>query len=205
MMRRRCLSSPTPFGENLQRSENCKKIWLLSWPFPSILRVVRAEYLFLFRLENVIKELKTTPTDINPATNFWTVYKKVADEHDGDMIDKYSGDLDTSLLFVSTFISIVHLVSTQLSMLGGSVLRYLHGFHCSNHSIASAKPFRPHQCPTASAIATQRFVRRIRPAGTRDECFPHCSQSSVNPLCKLVCHFVRGLHRGVGQAMDPVL
>ena len=36
-------------------------------------------------------------------THFWTVYKKVADEHDSDMVAKYVGDLDTSLLFVSMF------------------------------------------------------------------------------------------------------
>ncbi|KAF9782843.1 hypothetical protein BJ322DRAFT_177731 [Thelephora terrestris] len=58
------------------------------------------------RLENVIKELKTTPNDIDPATNFWTVYNQVADEHDGDMLGKYSGDLDTSLLFAGLFSAI---------------------------------------------------------------------------------------------------
>jgi hypothetical protein len=60
-------------------------------------------------LEKAIEELKvttTTPTDIDPATNFWTVYKKVADEHDDDMLNKYAGDLDTSLLFVSMFTSL---------------------------------------------------------------------------------------------------
>ena len=35
--------------------------------------------------------------------DFWTVYKKVADEHDNDLVSKYVGDLDTSLLFVSPF------------------------------------------------------------------------------------------------------
>ena len=67
--------------------------------------------MFRLRLEKAITELKTTPTDIDPATNFWTVYKKVADEHDGDMLDKYAGDLDTSLLFVSAFTSFACLMS----------------------------------------------------------------------------------------------
>ena len=35
--------------------------------------------------------------------DFWTVYKKVADEHDNDLVSRYAGDLDTSLLFVSPF------------------------------------------------------------------------------------------------------
>ncbi|KAF9649361.1 hypothetical protein BDM02DRAFT_3094942, partial [Thelephora ganbajun] len=43
-------------------------------------------------------KIKTDPT-----TNFWTVYKKVADEHDNDLVSKYVGDLDTSLLFAGLF------------------------------------------------------------------------------------------------------
>ena len=49
-------------------------------------------------------------TETSPTTNFWTVYKKVADEHDNEMISKYVGDLDTSLLFVSTSPSLALLV-----------------------------------------------------------------------------------------------
>jgi hypothetical protein len=54
-------------------------------------------------LEKVITELKPTPTSVDPATNFWTVYKKVADEHDSDLLSKYAEDLDNSLVFVSIF------------------------------------------------------------------------------------------------------
>ena len=46
----------------------------------------------------------------DPTTNFWTAYKKVADEHDSDLVSKYVGDLDTSLLFVSTFMSLARLI-----------------------------------------------------------------------------------------------
>ena len=42
----------------------------------------------------------------DPITNFWTVYKRVADEHDTDLVSKYVGDLDTSLLFVSAVTSL---------------------------------------------------------------------------------------------------
>jgi len=48
-----------------------------------------------------LKPLEEIKTD--PITNFWTVYKKVADEYDNDMISRYAGDMDASLLFVSTF------------------------------------------------------------------------------------------------------
>ena len=62
--------------------------------------------LFRFRFEKAIADWK--PTKItDPTTNFWTVYKKVADECDNDLVSKYVGDLDTSLLFVSPFPSLV--------------------------------------------------------------------------------------------------
>jgi len=46
----------------------------------------------------------------DPITNFWTVYKRVADEHDNELVSKYVGDLDTSLLFVSGFTSPTRLI-----------------------------------------------------------------------------------------------
>ena len=54
---------------------------------------------------------KKTKTD--PTTNFWTVYKEVADEYDNDMTSKCVQDLDASLLFVSTRTSL--LLSTLLN------------------------------------------------------------------------------------------
>ena len=53
---------------------------------------------------------KPTKIKTDPTTNFWTVYKKVAGEHDSDLVSKYVGDLDTSLLFVSTFTSLARLL-----------------------------------------------------------------------------------------------
>ena len=55
-----------------------------------------------FRLEKIFASDKPAGTKTNPTANFWATYKKVADEYDNDMISKYVGDLDTSLLFVST-------------------------------------------------------------------------------------------------------
>lgn len=63
-----------------------------------------------FRLEKIFANDKLTGTKASPTTNFWTTYKKVADEYDNDMISKYVGDLDTSLLFVSMPVSLVLLV-----------------------------------------------------------------------------------------------
>ena len=58
----------------------------------------------------MIATLKPTKAETDPTTRFWTVYKKVADEHDNDIFSKYIGDLDTTLLFVSTFMSLENLI-----------------------------------------------------------------------------------------------
>lgn len=58
------------------------------------------------RLEKTIAGLDTQKPRIDPATHFWTVYTKVADGHDNELLNKYAGDLDASLLFVSIFTSL---------------------------------------------------------------------------------------------------
>ena len=63
------------------------------------------------RLETAIRGLKPTPTDVDPKTNLWAAYNEVAGAHDDDMTSKYSGDLDTILLFVRMFTSLARLVS----------------------------------------------------------------------------------------------
>jgi len=63
-----------------------------------------------FRLEKAITNLKPAKIRTDPSTNFWTVYKKFADEHDNNLVSKYVGDLDTSLLFVSRFTFLARLV-----------------------------------------------------------------------------------------------
>jgi len=60
-----------------------------------------------FRLEEEIATLKPAKIETDPSANFWTVYKKVADERGNDLVSNYIGDLDTSLFFVSTFTSLV--------------------------------------------------------------------------------------------------
>ena len=81
------------------------------------MRFVRTKWLFYLRLEKAIKELKPTSTDIDPTTNFWTVYQKAADEYDSDLLDRYARDLDTSLLFVSMFTTILCLVCSTAHFL----------------------------------------------------------------------------------------
>ena len=107
------------------------------------LRVFRNESVrFRFRLEKAITDLKPTPISIDPATNFWTVYKKVADEHDNDLLSKYAGDLDTSLLFVSTFDlrCACDFSTLSLFVLGWFILCCRNHVHRPNHPITPTKP-----------------------------------------------------------------
>jgi hypothetical protein len=60
---------------------------------------------FRFRFEKAIAIRKPRKIKTDPTTNFWTVYKEVADGYDTDLVSKYAGDLDTSLVFVSAFMS----------------------------------------------------------------------------------------------------
>ena len=63
-----------------------------------------------FRLEKAIANWKSGEVKADSTTHFWTIYKKVADEHDHDMVSGYVGDLDTSLLFVSVLTSLSCLI-----------------------------------------------------------------------------------------------
>ena len=63
-----------------------------------------------FRLEKSIVNWKPARIQTDPTTNFWTAYKEVANEYDNDMVSKYVGDLDTSLLFVSVSTPLPRLV-----------------------------------------------------------------------------------------------
>ena len=67
----------------------------------------------LFRFhwfERAVVNRKPARIKTDPTTKFWTVYGKVADEHDNDLVSTCGGDLDISLLFVSTFTSFVCLL-----------------------------------------------------------------------------------------------
>ena len=50
-------------------------------------------------------------------TNFVTVYKKAADKHYDDLLEKYAGDLETSQIFVSRFTPLARPVSPQCILL----------------------------------------------------------------------------------------
>ena len=63
-----------------------------------------------YRFERAVANRKPARIKTDPTTNFWTVYEKVAGEHDNDLVSTCAGDLDISLLFVSMFMSLVRLL-----------------------------------------------------------------------------------------------
>ena len=158
------------------------------------------------RLERVIASWKPTKIKTDPTTNFWTVYKKVADECDNDLVSKYVGDLDTSLLFVSAFSSLARLIRLNwTSPVGGFVLGRDFRIHCPNHSCTPTKPHRPDKRPAPPNIATEHLIRWNQPPGTRLEHPDQHRQSPVHPLRQFIPYIIRGLHLRVGEAVDPVL
>ena len=95
---------------------------------------------FYHRFEKAIASLNPTEHKPDPVTYFWTVYKKVADEYDNDLLSKYVGDLDTSLLFVSAFMSLhTPFTSTYPSVLGGFILGRHFRVYRPNHPTTPAK------------------------------------------------------------------
>ncbi|KAF9782717.1 hypothetical protein BJ322DRAFT_993722, partial [Thelephora terrestris] len=99
----------------------------------------------------------------DPATNFWTVYKTVADEHDGDMLDKYSEDLDASLLFAGLFSAVStafiiqilpSLQSNPSDLTNVLLLRLLQ----QNNSFGGSDPLAPVMNVSSSVVRAQSIL-----------------------------------------------
>ena len=163
---------------------------------------------FRFRFESAIANLKPAKIKNDPTTNFWTVYKKVADEYDDDLISKYVGDLDTSLLFVSTFMFLVarhiHLNGSS-PVLGGFVLGRDFRIHCPNHSCTPTRSHRPDKRPAPPNTAAERLIWWDRSPGTCLEHPHHYRQIPVHPPRQSVPYIVRGVCLRAGETVDPVL
>ncbi|KAJ7106224.1 hypothetical protein C8R44DRAFT_805899 [Mycena epipterygia] len=52
------------------------------------------------KLQTAVEGLRVKPPVTDKKTKFWNLYKTLADEHDKEFLQKYSTDLDTSLIFV---------------------------------------------------------------------------------------------------------
>ncbi|KAJ6599805.1 hypothetical protein DFH09DRAFT_1503978 [Mycena vulgaris] len=54
-------------------------------------------------LQSAVEGLRPKQPVMDKKTEFWNVYKPLADEHDKEFLEKYSTDLDTSLIFAGLF------------------------------------------------------------------------------------------------------
>ncbi|KAJ7484183.1 hypothetical protein FB451DRAFT_1028090, partial [Mycena latifolia] len=55
------------------------------------------------RLRSAVEGIRPQLPATDKKTNFWNAYKTLADEHDKEFLEKYSTDLDTSLIFAGLF------------------------------------------------------------------------------------------------------
>ncbi|KAF7345629.1 hypothetical protein MVEN_01582200 [Mycena venus] len=59
---------------------------------------------YVSRLHQAVEELRPKPPPTtDKKTAFWNTYKVLADEHDKELLQRYSTDLDTSLIFAGLF------------------------------------------------------------------------------------------------------
>ncbi|KAF7345628.1 hypothetical protein MVEN_01582000 [Mycena venus] len=79
-------------------TDNDRLITMLQTCFSDLLREHKEQ------TDRLVEELKPKPL---PATDkktaFWNTYKTLADEHDKELLQRYSTDLDTSLIFAGLF------------------------------------------------------------------------------------------------------
>ncbi|KAF7345623.1 hypothetical protein MVEN_01581500 [Mycena venus] len=85
-------------------SDNDRLVSTLQACFADLLREQKEQ---ADRLKQAVEELKPKPA---PATDkkarFWTAYKTLADQHDKELLQRYSTDLDTSLIFAGLFFAV---------------------------------------------------------------------------------------------------
>ncbi|KAF9782757.1 hypothetical protein BJ322DRAFT_1009072, partial [Thelephora terrestris] len=119
--------------------------------------------LYRSRLEKSIAEWNPHKLKTDPTTNFWTVYKKVADEHDNDLLNKYAGDLDTSLLFAGLFSAVATTFIVQIipslqanptDLTNALLLRLLQ----QNDSFGGSDPLAPVMNVSSSVVQAQAIL-----------------------------------------------
>ena len=124
----------------------------------------------------------------DPATKFWAAYEKVADWHDPNLLSKCVGDLDTSLLFVSMFMShYLFLASTEWCFcVRRDYSRPLpprllfRSFHCFNRI---PQTLRMSSC----SEYWNRTPRLVEPTHLLPSFIPPSALSEPSPSSSLVC------------------
>ena len=90
-------------------------------------------------------------------------------------------------------------------MLGGFILGRYHHIHRPNHSTAPAKPRRFDKRLATPNTAAECLVWRNRPTGAGLKYPNRYPQGPAYSLCQFGRHIIRGVHRGVGETVDPLL
>ncbi|KAJ7765872.1 hypothetical protein DFH07DRAFT_810114 [Mycena maculata] len=79
------------------------------------------------RLQKAIDGIRPKPVATDKETAFWTAYQTLSDEHDKEFHQKYSTDLDTSLIFAGLFSAVVYCSlckkNKHISSVVGSIYR----------------------------------------------------------------------------------
>ena len=89
-------------GEGTIDPKACAKSTFSSFSLPnrSFSAVPRLEDALHKVLSNLFPKLEVTS---NPRAEFYEKFQQAADNHDGDFVKRYDGDMDTTLIFVSIF------------------------------------------------------------------------------------------------------
>jgi hypothetical protein len=95
-------------------------------------------------------------------SRFWGLYKRVAEEHDDEFLERYSSDMDIVLVFVSFTSSPLPRVVIDVPSVW-SVLRRQHDFYRGHGVQSQSGPQRHHAC-TSHAARTNR-TRQLHGSG----------------------------------------
>ncbi|KAJ6599857.1 hypothetical protein DFH09DRAFT_901854, partial [Mycena vulgaris] len=95
-------------------------------------------------------------------TEFWNLYKPIADEHDKEFLEKYSTDLDTCLIFAGLFSAVSSAFIIQIQPdpndMNQTLMRLL--IHTVNNSIFSGSDIiiAPSPPPTTLVVVAQGLL-----------------------------------------------
>ncbi|KAJ6599819.1 hypothetical protein DFH09DRAFT_1504015 [Mycena vulgaris] len=120
------------------------------------------------KLQRAVEGLRPKQPVMDKKTEFWNLYKPLADEHDKELLEKYSTDLDTCLIFAGLFsaISSAFIIQIQPELqpdpnaTNQALMHLLIHIHTVNNSIFSGSdiivPVSP--APSAPVIVAQSLL-----------------------------------------------
>ncbi|KAG2128093.1 hypothetical protein BD769DRAFT_1325726, partial [Suillus cothurnatus] len=96
-------------------------------------------------------------------SRFWGVYKRVAEEHDGEFLERYTGDMDIVLVFSGLFsavstsfiVAMESKLSPDPSDTTNALLKQLVEIGLGNLTAVGSTPAEPTWSPTAPVLRIQ--------------------------------------------------